>query len=632
MPTAKAKGPAIKRKNTTQQDQFKDYEEPSYRVSTAKSVSRFQKIFSKIGLDTSNEQRKTSWDRLRTQNFQDAGNWYTSEVYSDDRPKTSGRHISATKIQNEISMNPSYVHMPLSECKGLNPLQAATRYVSYIVDQEGQDGHSFIYDLQCREKRIDFVTEMFASAQFTAETWRNGLTKMLFPATRQGAWRKSYLLPGIDGTKKRTIETFSGEYSTSDSGIGDLSTIDHDSQVTDQEQRSILSDTEPASKRAKVRPGARQVVSDRHRAGRSMAKCGGPDAPMPEPLQLPRMEAEIGLQEEPHQNIVGESVAANSLPESAAARDAAKPFIHVQHEPISTQPHFEAPAAISLYGSPKPVFVCADNPRQGLISPITTSDIVDSAIKEVDQPNEPGLPPDIERRKAALESVGGGEIGTSAGTGLGLPTLPTCCGLTVIPDESNALNRNAEDTPALDGSDIDAGRISMKILPRAKFDEILAELAQMRRRIAELERQAEKQEVTIKRYDKRIKEQDEEIAEQTQEMKELKASFAEKDRELAETLDHMKAQHNHSVAQKDEEFANLKGELQQKDHLLSVKYQRIAELEKQEAEMAKHGNEREIWILQMEQNSKNKNQIIRSLHGELSELASKILDQISDGE
>jgi hypothetical protein len=139
MRTAKAKDAATKRKYTNRKDQFKDYEEPSCGASRAKSVSRFQKIFSKIGLDKSNEQFKASWGRLRTQNFQDAGNWYTAEVYSDDRPNTSRRHISTAMIKNEISLNPCYVHRPLSECKDLNLLQAATRYVTYIGDQEGQE-------------------------------------------------------------------------------------------------------------------------------------------------------------------------------------------------------------------------------------------------------------------------------------------------------------------------------------------------------------------------------------------------------------------------------------------------------------------------------------------------------------
>jgi hypothetical protein len=94
---------------------------------------------------------------------------------------------------------------------------------------------------------------------------------------------------------------------------------------------------------------------------------------MPEPPLLPRTETEIELEEEPHQNVVGESITENSLLESAAARDVAKPPIDVQHEPVSTQLHFEAPAAtFHVFRSPKTVIPCADIPRRELVSPIGT--------------------------------------------------------------------------------------------------------------------------------------------------------------------------------------------------------------------------------------------------------------------
>jgi hypothetical protein len=69
-------------------------------------------------------------------------------------------------------------------------LEAAARYVWFIVQEEGQDPESFVHNIGGVGKRITFVVDLFLSCKFGAETHIYALTKMLFPLTRQGDWRK----------------------------------------------------------------------------------------------------------------------------------------------------------------------------------------------------------------------------------------------------------------------------------------------------------------------------------------------------------------------------------------------------------------------------------------------------------
>ena len=196
-------GPASsKPRHPMQGDRGKDYGESSYRRSTQKQGSLFQGLFTKIGLKSSNEQCKIYWERLRTQNFQTAGTWLT-EVFFPDNVQSMRRKSmpSARSMRNEIQLNNctiSYLQQPLSQCNILSPKEAAARYLTFIVEQEGQDTSSFVHDLPDNSTMVDFVSEMLASCKFNSRTWGKNLTKILFPVTRRTDWRKRYLYGDLD--------------------------------------------------------------------------------------------------------------------------------------------------------------------------------------------------------------------------------------------------------------------------------------------------------------------------------------------------------------------------------------------------------------------------------------------------
>jgi hypothetical protein len=619
MPPAKDKAAATKRKQVIQKDQFKDFDEPEYWNSTSNKRSKFRTVFTVIGLEKSDEQCKAYWDHLRTQNFKTAGNWYTEQVYSDDTPVMTGRGtLSAAKIQEEIKQNQSYLIKQLSECTTLSPLQAAARYVTFIVEQEGKDCHSFIYDLQGRDQMVRFVTEMFVSAQFSAHTYRESLTKMLFPATRQGAWRK-YHLSGDADTKKRNSRTIAIEDRNLDSVVASHNIIDNMHQDISQEENSVFMDTQPLLKRAKIQSGTPEADEDLLHTRKSRTSCGEPDTSTWHQAQSPKIEAGVEREEEHTQKLAADSARAQSLFYHKADQDVSKSSVHPQPEPVSSQPCSEASATRpTIFTSSTPVLQRSDISLQHIFSAASISDPIDAAIKAVGEPDGSVSLEIAGRYETALESTNGPRSGTSAVPNLGFLTPSASQGLFTTPEASDAVNCDSAETHTVANTSVNEEATSMKIVYRATADDIQAEGVQMRKQIAELVREVEKQETILKRYDKRAKEQVEEIAEQLQEIKELKASRAEKEREFAEISEQMKVQLDRLLAQKDEDLKNL-------NRMLRLKDESIARLEK-------HGIERENWIMEMEQNSNKKNQAIKSLQRKFVELAEKLGDQVSEEE
>jgi hypothetical protein len=619
MPPAKVKAAATKRKQVIQKDQFKDFGEPEYWNSTSNKRSKFRTVFTVIGLEKSDEQCKTYWDRLRTQNFKIAGNWYTEQVYSDGIPIATGRGtLSAAKIQEEIKQNQSYLIKQLSECTALSPLQAAARYVTFIVEQEGKDRHSFIYDLQGRDQMVQFVTEMLVSAQFSAQTYRESLTKMLFPATRQGAWRK-YHLAGDADAKKRNSRTMAIEDRNLDSNVASHNIIDNLHQDISQEENLVFIDTQPLSKRAKIQPEAPEADGDLLHTRKSRTSCGEPDTSTRHRARSPKIEAGVEREEEHTQKFAADSARARSLFYYKADKDVSKSSVHPQPESVSSQPCSEASAARpTSFASSTPVLQRSDISLQHIFSAASISDPIDAAIKAAGEPDGSVSLESAGRYETALESTNGPRSGTSAIPNLGFLTPPASQGLSTVPEASGAGNCDYAETHTVVNNPLSEGATSMKIVYRATADDTQAEGLQMRKQIAELVREIEKQETILKRYDKRAKEQVEEIAEQLQEIKELKASRAEKERGFAEIPEQMKVQHDRLLAQKDEDVKNL-------NRMLRLKDESIARLEK-------HGLERENWIMEMAQISNKKNQAIKSLQRKLVELAGKLGDQVSEEE
>ena len=245
-----AKQKPVSPKSRSNKDTFKDLDQAEYRHITAGKPSLFSRIFAKLRITKTSEECKSCWDRLRTRNFQIAGDWYLHSRHSSGDPRVIS-DVNVAKSRGELGKESEYLETPLNECLQLTCLEAAARYVWYIVKEEGQDPESFVHDLDGVERRVEFVIDLFLSCKFGPETHTQALTKMLFPATRQGDWRRTHLSAGRERSKKRSSKAISKD--DSDSEIGDQTTNDEKIRETDWDKRSSLGDAESSSKRSKTR-------------------------------------------------------------------------------------------------------------------------------------------------------------------------------------------------------------------------------------------------------------------------------------------------------------------------------------------------------------------------------------------
>jgi hypothetical protein len=226
MPPAKDKKITPK-KPKENNDTFKDFDKADYRHVTAGKPSLFSKILTKSEMSKTPAECRTCWDRLRTRNFQIAGDWYLNLRFASDEMKPWGKSgVNAATIRGELERDSEYLATRLRNCVQLSPLEAAARYVWFIVKEEGQDPKSFIHDIRGVRKRITFVVDLFLSCKFGAETHVSALTKLLFPLTRQGDWRRKHLFSSQERSKKRSSDSISKNDKDLDSAIGAQTAIE----------------------------------------------------------------------------------------------------------------------------------------------------------------------------------------------------------------------------------------------------------------------------------------------------------------------------------------------------------------------------------------------------------------------
>jgi hypothetical protein len=168
--------------------------------------------------------------------------------------------VNAATIQGELERGPEYLATQLRDCVQLSPLEAAARYVWFIVKEEGQEPKSFIHDIRGVKKRIAFVVDLFLSCKFSAETHIHALTKMLFPLTRQGDWRRKHLFSSQERSKKRTSDSILKDGKDLDSKVDAQTAIDEGHGDTDQEDVSTVAEAEPQLKRTKTLSNDRKIA------------------------------------------------------------------------------------------------------------------------------------------------------------------------------------------------------------------------------------------------------------------------------------------------------------------------------------------------------------------------------------
>jgi hypothetical protein len=112
MPPGKDKKIASK-KPKRNNDTFMDLDEADYRHVTAGKPSVFSKILTKSEISKTPAECRTCWDRLRTRNFQIAGDWYLSLRFASDEIKSWRRSdVSAATIRGELERDPEYLATP----------------------------------------------------------------------------------------------------------------------------------------------------------------------------------------------------------------------------------------------------------------------------------------------------------------------------------------------------------------------------------------------------------------------------------------------------------------------------------------------------------------------------------------
>src|SRR3954454_18242585 len=75
-------------------------------------------------------------------------------------------------------------------------------------------------------KENHFCRGSFFDCKFSAKTHIYAPTKMLFPLTRQGDWRRKHLFSGQERSKKRSSDSISKDGEDLDSEIGGQTAID----------------------------------------------------------------------------------------------------------------------------------------------------------------------------------------------------------------------------------------------------------------------------------------------------------------------------------------------------------------------------------------------------------------------
>jgi hypothetical protein len=260
MPLAKDKKITPK-KRKKYNDSFRDLDEANYRHVTAGKPSLFSKILTKNGVSKTPAECRTCWDRLRTRNFQIAGDWYLRLRFASDEMRPWGKSdVSAANIREELERGSEYLATRLSDCVQLGPLEAVARYVWFIAEEESKDPKSFIYGIGGVGKKVNFVVDLFLSCKFGADTHVCALTKVLFPLTRQGDWRRKHLFSNQERSKKRSSDNISKDGKDLDSEIGAQAAIDEGQGDTDREEDSTMAEVKPQLKHTKTFSSDRKIA------------------------------------------------------------------------------------------------------------------------------------------------------------------------------------------------------------------------------------------------------------------------------------------------------------------------------------------------------------------------------------
>ena len=502
-------------------DTFKDLDEVNYRHVTAGKPSLFSKILTKCEISKTPAECRICWDRLRTRKFQIAGDWYLSLRFASDEMRPWGKSVvSAATIRGELESGSEYLATRLSDCVQLSPLEAAARYVWFIVKEEGRDPKSFIHDIGGVGKRIAFVVGLFLSCKFGAETHVSALTKVLFPLTRQGDWRRKYLFSSQERSKKRSSDNISKDGKDLDLEIGAQTAIDEDQGDTDQEEGSATPEVEPQLKRTKTFSNDRKIAPE-------MLKVPVPSCsftPMHPPMRTEVKFADAtGLQNldaPPLQAPITKRTGFHAP--TTAVTDFNGP---------SLQPNLQA----STLRKVSPVSGASREPRAPTTSPIS--------LRENTRVTKWIVANDTKSRQSIVHS-------SSSATPEGFSN----------PQDSR--RSFCTDVPPASSSTIlgDSG-IDSKEQTRA------------RGQIARLEQEALNREKVVAKLRKRTAEQDDEIRENEERIQQLVAARAEDNVSLAERA--------RTIADQDQKLRHFQA---QADCLLAERIQQVAQLEQEGAQ------------------------------------------------
>jgi hypothetical protein len=526
MPPAKDKE-ITQKKRKNYNDTFKDLGEADYRHVIAGKSSLFSKILTKNEMSKTPAECSTCWDRLRTRNFQIAGDWYLRLRFASDEMRPWGKSdVSAAIIRGELEKGSEYLATRLSDCVQLSPLEAAARYVWFIAKKEGQDPKSFIHDIRGVGKRIVFVVDLFLSCKFGADTHTHALTKVLFPLTRQGDWRRKHLFSSQERSKKRSSDSISKDGKDFDSEIGAQIAIDEGQGDTDQEEGSTIAEVQPQLKRTRTFSSDRKITPE-------MLKVPVPSCSFT-PVQPP-MRTEI------------------KFADATSARDLdASPL----QAPATKRTGFRAPAtAVTDFNSPS----LQPNLQA---STLHIASPVSNASRELQAPTMSPISPQENTRVAKWIVASDAK-----------------------PRQSVVHSSSSATPEGLSNPRQDSRRLFCTNVPLASTSTILevsgidsGEQTRTRRQIEKLEQEALDREKVVAKLRKRTAEQDDEIRENEERIRQLVAERAEGSASLAERariiadqdqkLRHFQAQTDCSLAGRTQQVAQLEQEGAQKDRLV----------------------------------------------------------------
>jgi hypothetical protein len=514
MPPAKDKKITPKHKNN---DTFKDFNEADYHHVTAGKPSLFSKILTKSEMSKTPAECRTCWDRLRTKNFQIAGDWYLRLRFTSGERKPWGKSdVTAATIRGELERDSEYLATRLRDCVQLSPLEVAARYVWFIVKEEGQDPKSFIHDIRGVRKRITFVVDLFLSCKFGAKSHVCALTKMLFPLTRQGDWRRKHLFSSQERSKKRSSDSISKDGKDLDSEIGAQAAIDEGHSDTDQEEVSTIAEVEPPLKRTKTLSNDRKIAPEIFKV--PVPSCFS--TPVHPPMGT---EAKLAGASDPQNLDI-------SPPQALAPKRTgfrAPTTAMTDFNTPSLQPNLQA----STLHMASPVSGAIREPRAPTMSPISPQE--NARVTKWIVANNP------KSRQSIVHSS------------------PSAA-----PD---GLRNLRQDSRRSFSTDIPPASSSI-ILEDSGIDS--EEQTRARGQIAKLEQEALNREKTVAKLRKRTAEQDNEIRENEEKIQQLVAGRAEDNASLAERA--------RTIADQDQKLRQLQA---QTDRLLAERTQQVAQLE-----------------------------------------------------